>query len=191
MKISHNQGQVSLLGILVLLAVLSSTFGTIAQMHWLLLKMKARSQVYLCHAKLAEESEQYVHFIGRTNSALRALSLVPPTPATAAKVMALRNGLQLSQKFRSVSFLQKLRTENACSVKNILHVTQESPFRNFQRHPVDGTLLLQKPEWNYQLQAGTGGPPLGIQDFRIYLRGSFKLADRFGSFTKGKLYEVL
>ena len=195
-ELSSNKGQVSILGIVVILAVLSSTFSAIAQMHWSFLKIKARSQVYLCHTKMAEEIKQFIHFIGGTNHAIRALSLIPPTPVTAVaaavaatKIAVLKRGLQHSQKIHALSFQQKLRAQNMCSLKNVVGIAQESPYRNFRRHPVDGTLILEKPAWSYQLQASIGG--LLKNDFEILLQGSFKLGDRFGNFKKGKLYEVL
>ncbi|MBI2521228.1 MAG: hypothetical protein HYV97_12445 [Bdellovibrio sp.] len=185
------QGQVSVLGLLVLMAVLSSTISTVAQMHWLLLRMKARAQVYLCHIKAAGEIEQHILFIGRTNFTLRSLSLASLTPATTAQALALKKGIQLSQKIHTAAFLQKLQATNECSLKNVINLARQSPYRNFRRHPVDGTLLLEKPVWNYQLRTNIRGINLLRTDYEIQLRGSFSLRDRFGNFSKGKLNEIL
>ncbi|MCK5072586.1 MAG: hypothetical protein KAQ98_04110 [Bacteriovoracaceae bacterium] len=191
LNINNNNGNVSLVGILITMALLCSSLGVIIRTNNKYEKTASRAQSYLCFKYSLLQTEKYLKRMALFNTTLSVVYPLTLIPATAPKAKIVHNALKLSQNLVHLSYLKKILHSPYCSVVQSLLVVKNIPYKSIMRvylkRKPDGTACPARKKWKMTLPEWNKHSK---KISRFFLNATFKIKNKYSTKIKIKTKEV-
>lgn len=155
----NQKGETTLLGVLAILGVSLILTLSALELSRSFSLLKKRSELFLCVKETKGELNQFLHFMGKTNWALKNLNrasfimmLIPGLQGTASNVKKMKKAIILLQNFKLVSYLKTINDlrQKGCPFEPNLAITpfKLSPLSGLERDPEERA-ILRKEKWRH------------------------------------------
>jgi len=190
---NNNHGNITSMGILVTLSLLSLLLLNSFTLEKTRRKVLLRTKTYLCFKYLKVKNGSFLKRMAQTNNVISwadKIALAPPLTSLSKKIKA---STILLQNLFLFSLVKKMLKNTFCSFRQGFFIISNHPYKPsfgalLNRYP-DGTAILRKTKWTIMIRSKSLPFPSNF-NFPIVLKGSFIINSRFNTKIKFSSKEV-
>jgi len=186
--LKDEKGQITLLGLLFSMILLSYALFVILKCQKTSQEISSRLQTYQCFHYLDVETNNYIYYMGNLNKIILAASLMALIPLTSAQGKALQQATIISQQVLHYTHLKKLTSNEYCKLAQGGTYLKNLPYKTragiFLERGFDGTTILSNKDFKVWVPNATksGG--------YFAIEGLYKIKDKLSSKNTLKTKEV-